>query len=110
MKLITSRSNLRRIRFLLYFFVPVALALTAGTIFDTLAQYRLRSAQETMSFEVETNVRWASKAADVSRKLLEIQQRVSLALTESSWAKLMKRRRTACTARSWSRLRHSKKS
>jgi len=77
------RSNLRRIRFLLYFFVPVALALGCGAVFDNWAQSTLRQAQESMAAEVDSDARSASEAADISRSVLLIQQRVSLALMEA---------------------------
>ena len=62
-----TRSKLRRIRFLLYFFVPVAVALGCGALFDHWAQTTLRQAQETMSAEVDADAHSASDAADISR-------------------------------------------
>ena len=47
MSLLTSLSNIRRLRFLLYFFVPVALALVAGATFNFVTQKELRSGQVT---------------------------------------------------------------
>jgi signal transduction histidine kinase/CheY-like chemotaxis protein len=76
-------SRLLRIRFLLYFFVPVALALTAGAVFDNQARAYLRQKQEAMALEVESDARTASEAADISRQLLDIQQRVSETLNEA---------------------------
>ncbi len=83
-----TRSKLRRIRFLLYLFVPVALAFTCGTIFDHWAQSMLRQAQETMSAEVDADARSAAEAADISRSLLLIQQRVSMVLSEAKKGKI----------------------
>jgi PAS domain S-box-containing protein len=81
-------SRLRRFHFLLYFFVPVALALTAGAVFDSMARTYLSQAQETMSMEVERDARSASEAADISRQLLDIQQRVNLALNEAKQGRI----------------------
>ena len=83
-----TRSKLRRIRFLLYFFVPVALAFACGTVFDHWAQSTLRHAQESMSNEVDADARSASEAADISRSLLLVQQRVSSALSEAKLGKI----------------------
>ena len=83
-----TRSKLRRIRFLLYLFVPVALAFTCGTIFDHWAQSTLRQAQESMSAEVDADARSAAEAADISRSLLLIQQRVSMVLSEAKKGKI----------------------
>ena len=44
--------RLLRVRFMLYFFVPVALALTVGAIFDNMARAHLSHEQEAMSLEV----------------------------------------------------------
>jgi signal transduction histidine kinase/DNA-binding response OmpR family regulator len=83
-------SRLLRIRFLLYFFVPVALALAAGAVFDNLARAQLRQAQEAMAVEVEVenDARSASEAADISRALLGIQQRVNQALDEAKQGRI----------------------
>jgi two-component system sensor histidine kinase/response regulator len=79
----TTRSRLARIRFLLYFFVPVAMALGCGAMFDLWAQRTLRQAQERMSASVDADARSATEAADISRRLLVIHQRVNRTLTEA---------------------------
>ena len=83
-----SRSRLRRIQFLLYFFVPVALALAAGAVFDHLAQSHLRQIQESMSQEVDSDIQSAAEAAGVSRELLDVQQRVTQALNEAKLGRI----------------------
>ena len=75
-------------RFLLYFFVPVALALAAGATFDHLAQARLRQAQNQMSAEVDNDARTASESAGIGRQLLEIHLRVTRALDQAKLGRL----------------------
>jgi PAS domain S-box-containing protein len=88
MSLRFTRSRLRRIHFLLYFFVPVAMALTAGAVFDHLAQRQLRQVQETMSQEVDNDARSAAEATNLSRALLDVQQRVTQALNEAKQGRI----------------------
>jgi len=75
--------SLRRFRFLLYFFVPVALALTIGVLFDYLVQSKLRNAQEAAFLAQSDDVATATSVADISRSLLQIQQQVTQALSSA---------------------------
>ena len=72
--------QVRRFRFLLYFFVPVALALSVGWMFDLWAQSQLRQTQISMAQELERDIDAASQSADISLQLLKVQQRVTAAL------------------------------
>mgnify|MGYP005805337911 CR=1 FL=1 len=81
-------NRLRRVRFLLYFFLPVALALTAGAVFDYVAQSKLRAAQEAASRAQTERLLESVEAAAISKQLLEIQLGVSQALTAAKAGKI----------------------
>ncbi|MEY4756553.1 MAG: hypothetical protein RJA34_1451 [Pseudomonadota bacterium] len=72
--------RLQRVRFLVLFFLPVAIALTAGALFDYFAQRQLREAQDRATAEQVKDSLAASEAASISRELLKVQQRVTQAL------------------------------
>ncbi|MFZ3220689.1 MAG: response regulator, partial [Rhodoferax sp.] len=81
-------NRLRRIRFLLYFFLPVALALTAGAVFDYVAQSKLRAAQAAAERTQTEHLLESVEAAAISKQLLEIQLSVSQALTAAKAGKI----------------------
>jgi two-component system sensor histidine kinase/response regulator len=77
------RKRIRRFRFLLYFFVPVALALTTGAVFDYQAQRMLTEAQLKAALDQDKDLRASSEAAAINLQLLEVQRQVTHALSAS---------------------------
>ena len=83
MKISFTSKRLRRYRFLLYFFVPVALALTTGALFDYYAQKTLRQAQQDVALQQDEDLREAQEAAAINLQLLDVQRQVTKALSAS---------------------------
>ncbi|MFM1907508.1 MAG: hypothetical protein RLZZ591_1185 [Pseudomonadota bacterium] len=80
--------RLQGVRFLVLFFLPVAITLTAGALFDYYAQRQLREAQERANVEQAKDSLAASEAAAISRELLKVQQRVTQALEAAQYDKI----------------------
>jgi len=77
---LTNTRNLKRIRFLLVFFLPVAFAIIAGTIFDNLTRSVLTETQESLALEQERDVSSAREATEISRQAFEVQKIVTQTL------------------------------
>ncbi|TXH88550.1 MAG: response regulator [Rhodoferax sp.] len=83
MKLLRSLRQPRRIRFLLYYFVPVALAVSVGAMFDYFVQSTLRQAQVSTAKEQSADLVVVSEISSINRQLLEIQLTVNSALNQA---------------------------
>ncbi|MBR7799830.1 hybrid sensor histidine kinase/response regulator [Undibacterium fentianense] len=70
-------------RFLLYFFIPVALAIVAGTIFDNVTRSVLTTVQQDLAVDLEQDVGSAREATAISRQAVEVQKMVTQSLAQA---------------------------
>ncbi|MFC0349318.1 hybrid sensor histidine kinase/response regulator [Undibacterium danionis] len=87
---LTNTRNLKRIRFLLVFFLPVAFAVIAGTIFDNLTRSVLTETQESLALEQERDVSSAREATEISRQAFEVQKIVTQTLGKAQSGQIEK--------------------
>ncbi len=79
----SSRSNIKRARFLLLFFVPVALALLCGTALNFLIENKLRETQAALDQEQTKYLKTAAEASTISLQSLLVQRDLTLALSQA---------------------------
>ena len=81
MSVFPQTSRLKSVRFLLYFFIPVAIALILGAAFDIKTRHQLSQTQQELAIEQERDIRSAKLASSISRDMTELQKMVTIALT-----------------------------
>ncbi len=88
MSVFPQTSRLKSVRFLLYFFIPVAIALILGAAFDIKTRHQLSQTQQELAIEQERDIRSAKLASSISRDMTELQKMVTIALTSAELGKL----------------------
>ena len=78
-----ERQLMKRTRFLLLFFVPVAMALLCGTAFNFLIEYKLRLERALLDKEQRTHLQIALDASTISFQSLMVQRDLTFALSQA---------------------------
>ncbi|WMW80701.1 response regulator [Undibacterium cyanobacteriorum] len=78
----------RSIRFLLYFFIPVAIALIAGAAFDIETRRQLSQTQQALAEDQEQDLQSAKLASSMGRDMTELQKMVTESLTQAEIGKI----------------------
>lgn len=81
-------SRIRSIRFLLYFFIPIAIALIGGAAFDIETRRQLSQTQQELAIDQERNLQSAKLASSISRDMTELQKMVTITLKDAELGKL----------------------
>ena len=76
-------SQTKRTRFLLLFFVPVALALICGTALNFLIEYKLRQERAGLDQEQKTHLQTATEASAISLQSMLVQHDLTVALSQA---------------------------
>ncbi|HEX5372595.1 MAG TPA: response regulator [Aquabacterium sp.] len=80
--------QIKRIRFLLLFFVPVAVALLAGSLFIFGSQWQLRTQQQAINQQQRLDLQSATEAIDLSQDVMAVQQEVVQAVDSARAGRL----------------------